>query len=371
MSNIHHLTTEVKEFEGAFGPDGEDTAIQEWNRSAPSGPSGLSASIPQSPDGFKAQNSPAKSLPLQSEDPIEPPGVSGHPTSLESLHRYISASDSARRMATVFATAGQRAKAESFLRCGEHVYTLACEKCGFEHKVGYNCKLRICARCASVKTAALEKKYLPYAKKLACRRRPYLRRLDLTLKNVEDLAKGVERLRVSFTKLRHRKDYLGKFDGGIYGVEAKPGNDGKWNIHMHVLYCGSWLAQERLSAHWKDITGDSMILHIKAVTDVQKALGYVLKYVTKGVENPEDWTQEELAQFVLVLENVRLVQAFGCFIGQMWKKEPFYCPDCGFCLWRRVDSDGQVSYSPIASLLREYRKSRQKIPLMVTLTRAV
>ena len=368
MVSIPAQEIEVKQVR-VLSPGGEDRAPVETDLSALPGPSGLKARIPPSLDGSKAKNSPASNVPLEPQDPRETLDIAGRPTSLEFSDRYISASDSARRMATVFATAGQRAKAESFLRCGENVYTLACEKCGFEHKVGYNCKLRICARCASVKTAALEKKYLPYAKKLACRRRPYLRRLDLTLKNVEDLAQGVDRLRASFTNLRHRKDYVGKFDGGLYGIEAKPGNDGKWNIHMHVLYCGSWIAQERLSAHWKDITGDSMVIHIKAVTDVQKALSYVLKYVTKGVENPEDWTQDELGEFVLALENVRLVQAFGLFLGQMAKREPFCCPECGFCLWRRIDPDGEVSYSPIASLLREYSKWRQKIPLTVTLAK--
>lgn len=358
MLSIAKDAKDVKNASGTFAPGGENRATLESDLSAPSGPFG--ASVPT------LVNSPSETPPNGLKT-INSPGPESEDSYFTCFHRHMSASDTRTRVARAFVAAGKDSKADSFLRCGEQVYTLECEQCGHRQKVAYNCKLRVCSRCGWAKTAALMKKYLPYVKSLAATPK-YLRRMDLTLKNVDDLGEGVKEIRECFTRLRHKKDYVFDFDGGIYGIEAVPGKDGKWNIHMHVLYAGQFIRQERLSADWWALTGDSMVIWVRLVRDPEKSLRYVLKYIAKGVENPEDLTEEQLAEFVLVLENIRLIQAFGCFMGNMARKQPFRCPKCGSIFWRLLGPDGEVSYSALADLVRDYRKAR-KMPFLFPLTK--
>ena len=359
MNSLQYLDSKVKPG-SAFRLDSEERAMLESNPRAESSPvrgSALSV-LPTDPLlGKKAINSPV------------PDSENSNSYLTRYSDRHISASSSQRRIASAFAAAGRQSKAESYLTCGEQMFTLECEKCGYSHKVSYNCKLRLCSRCSAIKVAAHMKKYLPYVKRLAAVPN-YLRRLDLTLKNVEDLAEGVHRIRDCFTKLRHRQGYSVCFDGGICGIEGVPGRDGKWNVHMHILYCGSFIPDRQLSADWRDITGDSFIVHIEKVSDPEKALRYVLKYLLKGVESAHGWTENELVEFVLALENVRLVQAFGCFIGKVAVVEPFRCPECGWTLWRLLDLEGETVRSALGVLLREYRDLLKLPFLFPKLTRA-
>lgn len=281
------------------------------------------------------------------------PGSS--PTSLDSS-RHIWAFDLKSRIYRAFVDAGETKKGESYMACGAEFYTLVCENCGFEHIVQYNCKLRFCSRCAAAKMNALMGKYLPYVKTLEADR---LRFVTLTIKNVAELREGVDRIRDCFTKLRHRKYYKGKLEGGLYSLQAEPDDDGKWNVHLHCIFYGEYLPQGRLSDDWLDITGDSFIVDISRVGRPSDALQYVVRYVTRGIKADDDqWTGKALVEFVMALSDVRLVQAFGCFLGKVAEREPFSCPDCGESLWRRVDSDGQTVWSPLAVMLWKFRNGR-------------
>lgn len=102
-----------------------------------------------------------------------------------------------------------------------------------------------------------------------------------------------------------------------------------------------------------------MVVDIRRAGRPSDALRYVLKYITKGIHpNAPEWTGESLVKFVLALADVRLVQAFGCFLGKLTKKEPFVCPDCGYALWRRLDVDGETTYSPLDIMLWNFRNGR-------------
>jgi len=280
------------------------------------------------------------------------------PVSLTSLdsYRHISAGDRQSGVYTALMDAGLTGKAVSYMSCGQEVYTLQCESCGYEHKVAYNCKLRFCSRCAGVKKAGYMKKYINYIESLNA---DNIRFVTLTIKNVAELRAGVDKIRDCFVKLRHREHYKRRIDGGLYGVEANPDDDGKWNIHIHFIYYGAWIKQSTLSDDWYDITGDSMVVDIKRPDRPSDALRYVLKYVTKGVDASDGkWTGEALVEFVVALSDVRMIQAFGCFLGKVADKEPFDCPNCGYRLWRRLDSEGETVYSPLEIMLWKVRNGR-------------
>jgi len=343
MLSIQGNIYRVKENLNGTFPGGGDRATLESDLSTLPAPSGHVPFFLEHSDGVNAENSGG-----------EAEGEGATPPSSTSLvsHRHISTFDLEARVYQAFIEAGVLDKAESFIHCGEDVYTLECCQCGYRHTVRYNCKLRICPRCASVKVSVLMDKYLPYVEGL---NPDNVRRIDLTIKNVEDLKQGVDKVRDSFTKLRRRDYYKRRIQGGIYGIEANPGKDGKWNVHLHFLYYGSYIPQSRLSDDWKDITGDSPVVWISRPRNSEKALWYVVKYVTKGVHEADQWTEAQLVEFVLALENVRLIQAFGCFLGRIAQRPPFVCPRCGHCIWRVLDKDGEVVFDRLSRLLWDYR----------------
>lgn len=277
------------------------------------------------------------------------------PTSLVS-YRHISESDSRGSIYRALVDAGECAKGESFMSCGQEVYTLKCESCGYEHTVTYNCKLRFCSHCAGVKMSGYMNKYLPYLDSLE----PYsVRSVMLSMKNVDDLRAGVDKIRKDFNTLRNREYYKSRIEGGLYGIEAKPGHDGKWNIHLHFIFLGSYLPQGKLSEDWLDVTGNSFYVWINHAPRPADSLRYILKYITKGIQPGDDeWTGENLVEFVVALSDVRMIQAFGCFLGEVSDKEPFDCPKCGYRLWRRLDAEGETVYSPLEIMLWKVRNGR-------------
>lgn len=251
--------------------------------------------------------------------------------------------------------AGEGGKAGAYMSCGQDAHILQCESCGHQHKVVYHCKLRFCSHCASTKLNLYMGKWMPYLDTLDA---VNVRTLMLSIKNVTDLQAGAKKVLDCFNKLRHRKAYKALLEGGLRCIQAKPGKDGKWNVHLHCLYYGGYIPRAELSKDWKDITGDSWYVYVKAHRNVADALRYMLKYVTRGVlSDPVGWTGEDLVEFVVALSDMRLVQAFGCFLKH-GSKVYLVCPKCGESWWALLDEKGEKVSSRFQKLLRDFRKTR-------------
>ena len=345
---------------GTFSPDRGGKALLKSNLSTLSALSGEAVPFFVPPDGVKAINFRGEA-PGEGASPLPLPSL----TSLVNPYRHISASPQRNAVYQAFTEIGANDKADSFMRCGEDVCILECKDCQHRHKVQYNCKLRLCSACAAVKMAAHVKKYLPYVSSLNPRK---IRIAMLSVKNVVDLKEGVKKIRRCFTNLRHRKYYRTKILGGVYGLEAKPGYDGKWNVHLHFLYYGKFIPQAQLSRDWQEITKDSFVVWVERVKNPRHALQEVVKYVTKGIGSDDrQWTAKSLVDFVMALSDVRLVQAFGSFLRQAAEKVPFACSECGCVFWRRLSVKGGVilGYEE-ESVLREFRRTRPPPSLSLT-----
>lgn len=283
---------------------------------------------------------------------------------LSGTSRHLGAKASETSIYSALLGAGLRAKGEAYMSCGQDTHTLQCESCGHKHTVIYHCKLRFCAHCASAKLNFYMGRWMPYLETLDA---VNVRTLMLSIKNVADLRYGVDRIRDCFTKLRHRKYYKSRILGGLYGIEAKPGKDGKWNVHLHCIYYGEYIPRGQLCHDWKQVTGDSWYTYVKQHRNASNALRYVLKYIGKGIDSEAaGWTGEDLVEFVVALSDVRLTQAFGCFLGHT-SKVYLTCPECGESWWALLDAEGEKVFSRFQKLLREYRKARP--PPMLSLHR--
>jgi len=283
-----------------------------------------------------------------------------------------------------------RKKAGHLNDCGADYISVNCHECSTDNVavLSQHCKLRSCRECASKRKREWLGKHLPNLEGI-----PWwqLRHLTLTLRNQDDVKGGIRRLMRCFKTLR-LKHYKDRMKGGLVGYEAHVGvnpETGKWNVHCHVIVHGGYIDQEELSQKWQSITGDSMIVHIRRISKKgyfcqrrgrvikshESALEYLLKYVTKGVgldnntmpvavdletdswslDDWEDntqfgsldgkrrkvinmardaksigkWSIPALAVFLCQLHKVRLLQAFGSFIGcANLHKEVYTCPKC-------------------------------------------
>lgn len=205
--------------------------------------------------------------------------------------------------------------------------TFYCGRCGHPHRVELSCGDRTCPKC--------RKKWFGYHYKalLKCIELwPAVHLLTLTLKNVREIGRyDVVHLRESFTKLRKK---FPEIHGGFYVVQATNGGKG-WHLHLHVLFDGSFIAKERLSRAWADITHGSYIIDIKVVKDPHKAVRYLLADFSGAPRiRPEDYDE-----YNSVFAGSRLVQPFGKYrLTKLSSHEPFPCPICGFECWLFLDN---------------------------------
>lgn len=116
-----------------------------------------------------------------------------------------------------------------------------------------------------------------------------MKMLTLTLKREFGFKKDRERLLKAFTRLRHRKDWKNKvsfYKGRMEVVEN--------NIHLHIVLTSHFWNQKEISKAWLECTGNSFIVDVRKVNDVEKASLELAKYVCKDTDEE---LKTELAEF--------------------------------------------------------------------------
>jgi len=140
------------------------------------------------------------------------------------------------------------------------------------------CKHRLCPRCglarsrrlcadATVITSAMD------APKF----------VTLTIVSSKDpLEERLKHLRDSFARLRRSKLWKRHFKKGISVVEIthNPKTD-LFHPHLHLIVDGTYTEQAKLAEAWHVATGDSRIVHIRAIPVKTDAIRYIAKYAAK------------------------------------------------------------------------------------------
>ena len=273
-----------------------------------------------------------------------------------------------------------RSKISALKACGTQYMTMGCYDCGRDDvkNVPYRCKLRVCPECSTIRKNEWLDRYKSYLESVPSFR---IRHMTLTLANADDLPATLTKIQKGFKALRTHW-FKDRIEGGLVGYEFHLGKSGgRWNVHCHVLYVGSFIPHSELSATWEKITGDSKVVDIRSigrgfyckrrnrkVSAQEKALDYVLKYISKGVgidgvpdselAFPGGWGAEEwkkntkieprqkehrlsgeavanwdipaLVDLLMQGHKRRLVFAFGSLYGESEKVEhEMECPLCG------------------------------------------
>jgi hypothetical protein len=166
------------------------------------------------------------------------------------------------------------------------------------------CHCRACATCQAQRRYKLQKVFKKKAEGFR-----QVKMLTLTLlSNEAPLITQCHRIKECFRRLRARAVWQQLVRGGWWVLEITRNTETqRWHVHIHAIIDCKYLPHEWIKREWLRVTGDSFIVHIKAITPA--ATAYVAKYVAKGSTVAED--SERLWLYYEAMHRSRDAQPFG------------------------------------------------------------
>lgn len=147
---------------------------------------------------------------------------------------------------------------------------------------------------------------------------PFL--VTLTVKDGPDLKERFKHLYKSQRQLwmqknRGRGSPLDGVEGAVWSYEIKRGSgSGLWHPHLHMIALAETAPDAfELAKEWKNITGDSFIVHVTPIDQEDVISGFmeVFKYAVKFSDQPP----ADTVHAWLTLATKRLLGSSGCFRG--------------------------------------------------------
>lgn len=223
-------------------------------------------------------------------------------------------------------TADDRRALARLGRCGDylgfrHYYTVDQVRL---HSADFCKQHLICPLCAIRRGSKMIGAYLPRFEHIMASAPTLIPAfLTLTIRNGQSLAESFDRLRASLNVLFDRRrcarkgkrgaTEFAKIAGLVGTIEVT--NKGKgWHPHAHmVVLLDAYIDRDKLAAEWKQITGGSFIIDIRAVDRANPvdAFAEVFKYALKF----SDMTPERVWEARRELRQRNLVFSLGCFRG--------------------------------------------------------
>jgi hypothetical protein len=263
------------------------------------------------------------------------------------------------RTAQILFSSGLRSKARRFADCGRVAFRLICSNEPEQHGfyTPFNCGLRFCQQCAPKIFRQLFSKYVralaAYVSGRAGEEGYTLAHFDFTIRASGDVPTPQEvrafnkAIRKVLKRAIPKKTDFGALWCDEFGHEKPHKHPGRkargWNLHAHGIYYGPYLNWRKVRSAWKRATKGSTGFRIKEEKNwrkdpprgVKKALGHMLKYVSK----PPAETPERIAALEVAFAGVRRVHSVGVFynLKKITKQEDAErpaasddrCPICG------------------------------------------
>ena len=252
------------------------------------------------------------------------------------------------------ATKEERRLGERITHCGERLIFRApaceCDPHARSLLVGADlCAHRLCHHCARLRSRKLGARVRQMTEQLRGQGITRYALLTLTYRDSEALEGSVSRCWRDFRKLRQRKLW-GQVLGCVATMEVKRGKRSRlWHPHLHVLvarpscsclrgrrlgnggptcahgklWCSHALNQCCISEAWREITGDSYVVDIRAVHadndgSMAGAVREVVKYCTKLTEvssKERDDGESDVLELHRAIRGRRLLTTVGVFRG--------------------------------------------------------
>ena len=200
------------------------------------------------------------------------------------------------------------------------------------------CDIKCCPHCARSRAARLRDKWSDAAARMPTRKGYAWAKVTLTLKrygaaydNANTLAADLDRITVSWRRLRARLKRRWRFIGGFSALEVAGA------VHIHLLAYLPFIEQAWLSDAWLDCTGDSKYVWIRAAGPLGPAIREQAKYICKEISVPGDE-----GKAVLIWSAFRRRQshrAWGTAHGLIRDipPKPIECEWCGGTDWFPAD----------------------------------
>lgn len=221
-----------------------------------------------------------------------------------------------------------------------------CKSCNTTKTFWNRCERRYCPICARRLARERRQQFEFWFRKL---HRPKF--LTLTMRNTEDLADGVSRLKKAWQSLRRSKLFE-PVKAGLWSIEVT--NQGRgWHVHLHAVIEAPFLPQDQIEKAWsKRIGQEQSIVHIKQLTGPDGSRE-ALKYSAKPTEMV-NWSDKDLLAYLAVVPKLRLFGVWGKLHGERsaWSEwvadlraESTKC-ECGCNTWRILDQPDPKLHSP-------------------------
>jgi len=150
--------------------------------------------------------------------------------------------------------------------------------------------------------------------------------------------------------------------GGCYFLEVTRNvKIGSWHTHLHVIWEGSFISQQKLREQWLAITGDSFIVDVRFIRDTAGAISYLAKYLGKPAPASVADDDATLLDYVMGMRGRRLLGVFGDWRTYNLLKLPdsrgSWLVVAPLQSILRAAAAGDVSCSRILELLNGYAKA--------------
>lgn len=290
------------------------------------------------PIGFRPEDGPW--FPPTSVQPIERKFQTQQPEPLETSFRHSGwAARRALIQAAMIGAGLPAARRERFDCCGADAWIWASESTGQLEVRAQHCHDRWCVPCQRARAArvtAAFRQIVPRARCVA---------LVLTIRsNDRPLGEQIDTLYRHAANLRRSSWWKAHCAGGCQVFEVTHNTDtGQWHPHLHCLVHCQWLEQDELSALWEKITGDSKIVHVSEVKQVNAAVREATKYVGKIVHRSVAPHPELLQELMRALNGRHLVMCWGT-----WRGDP---------LLAMPDDDGPTDWRPLGSVVEFHKRA--------------
>jgi hypothetical protein len=187
---------------------------------------------------------------------------------------------------------GRVDEAKKLKNCSKNAYRIFCKKRTWTYFFNNRCNLPICGFCQRTKSMRESKRIANKFSVYSDNKNLKAVGLTLTLKTKSNrgLTASRKKLKDSFNKLKNRKFFDDAVFGGTWRIEETVSENG-WHSHLHlVLLVDKNIDQKVLSKTWKEITGNSEIVHIKTIDSdihsIKNSISYAFKPAT--VKNMSD-----------------------------------------------------------------------------------
>ena len=143
------------------------------------------------------------------------------------------------------------------------------------------CKLRWCPICRDVQRSIVTRAVDEWL-----RVQKYPKMITLTMLHTDDpLELQINKIYNCFRKLRRRAYFQRLITGGVWFFQLTFNQQTEqWHPHIHCLVAGKFLPHAKLKELWHKITGDSHVVDIRPVKDLDNASVEVARYATSPAD---------------------------------------------------------------------------------------